>query len=101
MSWFSRLRKTSNSSVQGKGFTVSIPGIHEIIYREKGLTYKVEIEGGAKYWLVYGDSLTITEPPHTLDTFSRSEMRRILTNISESMKLLGMKHEIDGSWNID
>ena len=95
-----RLKKISNKSVAGPDFVIMVPNVHELHYAEKEQVYKVEIEGGTTNeqghveWLVYGDSLTVIYPPHQCDSFSWEEKQRMLKNISDSLTLLNMPHEI-------
>ena len=91
------LKKLDNKTVQGHGFMVTIPTIHEIRYSEKDRMLTVEIEGGARDdsdWYVYSETMRGWSSPHHLDPFSYEEKQRILRSISESLNVLGMKHQI-------
>ena len=93
------LTKLDNKTVQGRGFTTTVPNIHEIRYSESDKTITVEIEGGRDEkgeieWDVYSSTMRSWLPPHQLEPFSYEDKQRILHNISDSLSLLGMKHRI-------
>ncbi len=93
------LRKLDNKTVQGNGFTVTVPTIHEVRYTAGEKTLTVEIEGGTGQndqveWDVYSDTMRGWLPPHHLDRFTYEDKQRVLRNISESLRVLGMKHQI-------
>ncbi len=93
------LKKLDNSTVQGENFLVSVPGIHEVFYREGEKNLSIWIEGGWNEqgehdWLVYARDLKGWLPPHDLDPFPPEEKARILNNISHSLSLLDMKHQL-------
>ena len=96
------LTKIDNKTVQGNGFTMTVPNIHEIRYSEGDKTLAVEIEGGTNEkgeieWDIYSSTIRGWLPPHQLESLSYEDKQRILHNISDSLKLLGMKHRISES----
>lgn len=93
------LKKVDNKIVQGHGFTITLPTIHEIKYTEGDKTLTVEIEGGQNEkgeieWDIYSSTMRGWLPPHQLEPFSYEDKQRILRNISDSLTLLGMKHQM-------
>ena len=93
------LKKLRNNSVQGEGFTVTVPNIHEVLYEDVDGAYGVEIEGGnmggsaSPDWLIYSQTLSRKGASNT-DPLPSKKQGEILRCISQSLTALGMSHEI-------
>jgi len=93
------LIKVNNREVRGRSFTVWVPNIRQVFYREGDKVAKLEIEGGMPpsgrvEWLVYSQTLRGWEPPHEADEMSPEKYKEILRYIGESMDVLGMRHKV-------
>jgi hypothetical protein len=96
------LRKTSNKSVEStSGFSVTVPDIHRVVYREGEMELTLEIEGGAVDgqvdWLVYAETISGWLPPNERTPLPLERKREVIQNVSESLSLLGMKHTVVSS----
>lgn len=91
------LNRISNKEVRGPGFSVFVPNIHQIKYKQGDRVALVEIEGGMGEgnqvnWVVYRETLKGWEPPHALDEMTSAKRAIIFENISDSLVLLEMPH---------
>jgi hypothetical protein len=89
----------SNKEVRGVGFSVLVPNIHQAVYSEADHVATVEIEGGTDEkgqvnWLIYRDTFSGWLSPYTLDSISEKQRDDIISNISKSLSLLNMPHQI-------
>ena len=93
------LRQVNNKTVEGAGFLVTIPNIHEIRYVEHDRELSIEIEGGVRggsvHWYIYSSTLKNWLPPHNQHALTDGDRKRVLANISDSLRLLGLDFEID------
>lgn len=93
------MKKIGTNMVQGAGFTVTVPDVHEVLYEDVDGTYTVEIEGGNMGgdafpdWLVYSETLSKMGTPDT-GMISPQKRSQILRHISQCLSVLGMRHEI-------
>lgn len=93
------LHKISNKAVQGPDFTVLVSDVHEVIYEDAEGSYTVEIEGGnmggRRYadWLIYGETL-MCKAGMNPTVLTQQKRRKILKDMSDSLTVLGMAHEI-------
>lgn len=95
----SRLKRISNKEVIGPAFSVFVPTIHQIRYSEGDHITTIEIEGGesadgAIEWSVYSKTLTGWQPPYQEDDLPAGKRSEILRNVSRSLDLLEMPHQI-------
>ena|SRR5213595_420507 len=93
------LQRLNNSTVRGPTFVVFVPDIHRVQYTEGEKVACVEIEGGAGSgnevnWLIYSETLRGWERPHEDAEMPKVKRQEILTNISESLDLLAMPHQV-------
>lgn len=93
------LVRVDNKTVRGLTFLVRVPTIHHVKYEEGDRTASVEIEGGLGKdgevnWLLYSETLRGWDAPHEAEDMPMSKRQQILDDISKSMDLLGMPHEI-------
>lgn len=94
------LHRVTNKLVEGPGFSVSVPDIHRVQYKDGTRTAYVEIEGGMGEdgrinWIVYSTTLRGWEEPHHFDELRFEEKKEILNRISESLNILQMPHQVD------
>ncbi len=92
------LNKVNNQEVRGKNFSVFVPDIHQIQYKENDHVANIGIEGemrqqGIVSWLIYNETLMGWEPPHEYDEMSLQKREEILERVSESLTLLKMPHQ--------
>jgi len=92
------LRRVSNKEVHGPDFSVLVPSIHQVLYRQGERVAVVEIEGGVDAngkvnWLLYQETLRSWDPPHSHHEMSANQREEILSAIRKSMDLLDMPHE--------
>lgn len=93
------LQRLNNKTIRGPSFTVSVPDIHRVCYSEGDKVAFVEIEAGGSpgkqsNWLIYSDTLRCWEHPHEDAEMQRGKREEILANISKSLDLLAMPHEL-------
>jgi len=93
------LHKTSNKSVRGHYFSVTVPNIHRVEYVEGEKTALIEIEGGTNElgqvdWLIYSKTFCGWLPPHESEGIESNKRKQILENVSQSLSMLGMPHKI-------
>lgn len=93
------LQRLNNKTVRGPSFEVSVPDIHRVRYTEGEKVACVEIEGGAGpgnqvNWLIYAETLRGWEHPHEDAEMPKVKRDEILANISKSLDLLAMPHQV-------
>jgi hypothetical protein len=91
------LRRVSNKEVQGSGFSVRVPNVHEVWYERGETVATVEIEGGVDAsgmvnWLIYKDTLKERDEPGLDRGLSANQREQILSDITKSLLVLGMPH---------
>ena len=94
----SSLRKIKNDTIEGNGFTLTIPGIEELVYIEGDQKLNVYIEGGIKngivHWHIYWSTVNSWSKPHQEKLLTEVDRNRILNNITDGLKLLNLSYEI-------
>src|SRR5262245_26535893 len=93
------LQRLNNKTVRGPTFIVSVPDIHRVQYAEGKKVACVEIEGGFSpdnkvNWLIYSETLRGWERPHDDVEMSKAKREAILANISKSLDVLAMPHQV-------
>jgi hypothetical protein len=93
------LIQISNKEVHGPTFSVAVPNIHQVRYKEGSRVAVVEIEGGMEEggevnWLLYQETLKGWEPPHEMEEMSENKRAEVLSNVSQSLTILEMPHEL-------
>lgn len=93
------LTQISNKEVHGPTFSVVVPNIHQIRYKEGSHVAVVEIEGGMDEggevnWLLYQETLKGWEPPHEMEEIAENKRAEVLSNVSQSLSVLEMPHEL-------
>ena len=78
---------------------MSVPDIHQVRYTEGEKVACVETEGGTELaggvtWLIYSETLRGWEHPHEDAEMPKLKREEILANISKSLDLLAMPHQI-------
>ena len=93
------LQKIDTNNVSSdEGFRVSISVPQMLItYIEGERTAEIEIEGTVAPYgiLVYADSISRWEPPHTGTAISQDDRSRILKNVTRALDLLGDTYKVD------
>src|SRR5256885_13211100 len=93
-----RLELASNKAVIGEqGWSVNVPDIHRVVYRELNKSITIEIEGGESSpgnidWLIYVPTVPRWDQPFTSEIISDETWTLIGDRISRSLQLLEMKH---------
>ena len=93
------LKKINPNTVQGSGFTVHIPDVHEVRYEDADGMYTIEIEGGNMGgnafadWLVYSRTLSKIGA-RDAEVISLKKRSEILDRIGQCLSELGMRYEI-------
>jgi hypothetical protein len=94
------IKRIDKNTARGTWFTVFIPDIHTIRYSEGGRVANIEIEGGRVSpgapvtMTVYGQTLVDWLPPHEKDEMDVAKRDDILENVSKSLTVLEIPHEI-------
>jgi hypothetical protein len=94
------LRRLNNKTVCGAASVVFVPHhIHHIRYTEGEKVACVEMEGGngpdnQVNWLIYSRTLRGWEHPSENEEMPELKRQEILGNLSKSLDLLAMPHQI-------
>jgi hypothetical protein len=91
------LNRISNKEVQGETFSIFVPNIHHVQYKENNHIAMIEIEGEMKQkgvisWLIYQQTLKGWESPHEYEVMSAKKREEIFMRVSQCLSLLDMPH---------
>lgn len=93
------LKRLDNKTVQGPGFIVRVLDIHRIEYIEGEKVATIGIDGefgedNRVIWEIDSNSLNGWNQPNYGVYMDEDKSKEILTRVSKSFDLLGMRHEI-------
>jgi len=93
-----RLELASNSAVLGeRGWSVKVPDIHRVVYRDLDRSLTLEIEGAGSSaanvdWNIYIPTVPRWDRPFELEIISHETWPLVKDRISRSLQFLKMKH---------
>lgn len=89
------MKAVSKTQIKGNnGLSIQLDR-GRIKYSENGKNLNIQIEHGVGEISIFGDSIKNWFPPNSMDVIDDLQKQRIINNVCEAMRLIGVKATIE------